>query len=485
MTHVVPPYPKLVLPKSKLLRRLLKPWMFFRARKCGIAMITEGVYTMKAADIRLPVKYSVFPMDPADVRRVLVDEWESFPKSTMVEDALGLLIGDSIFVSNGEVWKRQRRMMNPAFEHARVKVVFAMMQDAAHAMVERLDTVADGRSYDLEQEMTFVTADIIFRTIFSRPLQPDEATVIFRAFSAYQEAAFSQSLYKVVGVPRWLTFMGYRRARDTAAEIRGVLDAIIKVRYDSFHSGERQTHNDILQSLVSEKDEVTGTYFDFRELCEQVAMLFLAGHETSASSLSWALWLLSLAPDIQERMHREVADALEERELDFSDLRKLNLTRNVFTETMRLYPPVPFLPRAASGTCTFKDKTAHKGDVVSISPWLLHRHRKQWQDPDAFDPDRFDRPETREAERNCYIPFSKGPRVCLGASFALQEAAIILSTLVRRYRFDPVPGFKPKLVGRLTVRSANGIFLKISRRPNTEDRSADLLQGLDQGTSGR
>ncbi len=341
MTLVTPPYPKRVLSRSKFMQRAVKPWLLFKLTRCALSMIPEGFYKLDIAEVKLPTQRSLFPMNPADVKRVLIDESEDFPKSTMVEETLGLLIGDSIFVSNGDVWRRQRRMMTPAFEHTRVKVVFDMMKTAAASMIERLDRIADGRAYDIEEEMTFVTADIIFRTIFSRPLQIDEARVIFEAFRTYQEAAFSQGLFRILRVPKWVTYPGFRRAKISAKAIRGVLDAIIKARYDSFHAGEPQTHTDILQSLVSQKDEVTGTYFDLRELCEQVAMLFLAGHETSASALSSTLWLMTLDPDVQERMHREAVEAMGDREIEFGDLRKLNLTRNAFTEAMRLYPPFP------------------------------------------------------------------------------------------------------------------------------------------------
>ena len=272
---------------------------------------------------------------------------------------------------------------------------------------------------------------------------------------------------RMLDMPRQqtLAYLARWRARKSAKDIRDILDPIVAERFNSFHGGEAQTHNDILQSLVSVKDDITNTYFDMRELCEQVAMLFLAGHETSASALSWSLYLLSLDQEIQDRAHVEAAAVLGEREAEFSDIRQLGLIRNVFAETMRLFPPVPFLPREAKATCPIRHKTAEKGSIISISPWMIQRHRHRWKNPDTFDPDRFDRPETREAERHCYIPFSKGPRVCLGASFALQEAAIILSGLVRRYKFSPVPGFTPKLTGRLTLRSANGIRLRLSKRP--------------------
>ena len=463
-TRIKPPYPKLELPKSRLLQALLSPWLFMKSRTCSIAMIPERAYRKPLNEVWVPGGSTLFPLEPDVIRRVLVEDSENFPKSKMVADVLGMLLGDSIFVSNGEVWKRQRRMMNPAFEHTRVKVVFGLMMDAARALFLRLDAKPEGTELDIQEVMTFVTADIIFRTIFSRPLRDDEAKVIFRAFNIYQEAAFAHGLNRLAWIPDWMAFFTLRRARKSAKDIRDILDPIVAERYNSFHSGEEQTHNDILQSLVSVKDEITGTYFDMRELCEQVAMLFLAGHETSASALSWSLYLLSLDQEIQDRAHFESVAVLGEREAEFSDIRQLGLTRNVFAETLRLFPPVPFLPREALRSCPIRHKTAQKGSIVSISPWMIQRHRHRWKNPDTFDPDRFDRPETREAERHCYIPFSKGPRVCLGASFALQEASIILSGLVRRYKFSPVPGFTPKLTGRLTLRSANGIRLTLNKR---------------------
>ena len=468
MTGSTPPYPKLVLPKSKLLRRLMLPWLAIRARSCSIAMIPESAYRAKVNQVRLPGHTVLFPTDPDTVRQVLVDDADAFPKAVMVADVLGLLMGDSIFVSNGDVWRRQRRMMNPAFEHTRVKIVFGLMAEAAEAMIARLDPAADGRDLDIQEEMTFVTADIIFRTIFSRPLEKHEAAVIFHAFNDYQEAAYAHGLNRQMRLPEWMSALRYRRARRAAAAIRAVLDPMVALRHASFHAGEPQVHNDILQSLVSVKDDVTGSHFDVRELCEQVAMLFLAGHETSASALSWTLFLLAGDQTSQDRAHVEVDTALGQREIAFSDLRKLGFIRNVFAESMRLYPPVPYLPRQASKVCPIRNFMAKPGTIVSISPWLVHRQRSIWANPDSFDPDRFDRPETKDAERQCYIPFSKGPRVCLGASFAQQEASIILASLLRRYHFAAVPGFSPQLRGRLTVRSVNGIRLRVTRRPSID-----------------
>ncbi|CAN5218078.1 cytochrome P450 [soil metagenome] len=460
----IPPYPKPMPNHGKWLNLLTRPAKFLRSRRCSLSQLTDASYSMQMGEVRLPMKRLYIANQPELVQRILVDDAPHFPKSGIIADMLELLMGDSIFVSNGEVWKRQRRMMDPAFEQARIKVVFDLMMEAVDALTARLDALPNASACAIDVEMTHVTADIIFRTIFSHPIAAHEAHLIYEAFIRFQETAFTHGMTRTMGFPSLFTYFRQRRAKTAAAEIRGVLDPIIKTRFDSFHKGEPQTHQDILQTLISVKDSVTGTHFDFRELCEQVAMLFLAGHETSASSLSWALYLLSEYPGIQERAHQEAVSVVGEGRPKFSHVKRLGLIRNIFAEALRLYPPVAFLPRTAAVPVCMRDKEIKAGAMISISPWLLHRHRRHWKEPDSFDPDRFDRDDTVTAQRQAYLPFSKGPRVCLGASFALQEAALILVTLVKRYRLDPVPGFAPKPIGRLTVRSENGIRLIVTRR---------------------
>ena len=464
MSHFVPRYPEPMKKRAWPLQILLRPWKYIKSRNCSQSILSDRAYGMHLGELKLPNRNVLIANEPSLIKRILVDEADNFPKSRMMANMLELLLGDSIFVSNGEVWKRQRRMMDPAFEGVRVKVVFDLMMQAADALTARLDAIADGRAIAVDIEMTHVTADIIFRTIFSKPLEADEALIIYEAFNRFQEAAFAHGMTRHIGMPNWVSFFGYRKARKAAAEIRAVLDPIIRRRYDAWHGGDRTEYGDILQSLIAVTDPVTNTQFDLRELCEQVAMLFLAGHETSASALSWALYLLSMDSSVQERMHAETIAVLGTRAVTFSDIRKLDITRNVFMETLRLFPPVAFLPRMVEKACTMRDKVVPAGSIISVSPWLMQRHRRYWQEPDAFDPDRFGKPETVEPQRHCYMPFSKGPRVCLGAAFAQQEGAIILAGLVRRYRFEPVPGFAPKPAGRLTVRSTNGIQLRVTKR---------------------
>ena len=239
----------------------------------------------------------------------------------------------------------------------------------------------------------------------------------------------------------------------------------MRERYERFERGQPLQEEDILSYLVKGVDPKTGYRFSVEELIDQTAFLFLAGHETSASALSWSLYLLAMCPDVQERVMAEAREVVGDRAPEFSDIRHLKFTRNVFREALRLYPPVGFLPREATRNEEIRDKHLEPRDVLLISPWLIHRHRSVWEKPDVFDPDRFETENCKHAVKNhAYFPFSMGPRICTGAGFATQEAVLLLAALIKTFRFDPVPGHVPQPVGRLTIRSENGIRLRLTRR---------------------
>jgi cytochrome P450 len=228
---------------------------------------------------------------------------------------------------------------------------------------------------------------------------------------------------------------------------------------------------DILDSLLDARDDATGQGFDEQELLDQVAMLFLAGHETSASAMAWSLHLLSHSPDIQNRMRSEYERVTQGQPLRADQLRDLTLTWNVFREAMRLFPPVGFIARSVNAPDSMREKTISPGDSVVVSPWLIHRHRALWANPDTFEPDRFSTEQSpgtktpaRSALRDAYLPFGAGPRVCIGASFAMQEATLVLSSLVHHFDVMHPLHHVPQPVGRLTIRSDNGILVHLKPR---------------------
>jgi len=457
MSDFCPAYPK---PRKSKMSRFL---MFFSARRSWLDSLYERSYSMKMGEVHLPGLDLYMVNEPASVKRVLVDQSVDFPKSDLLRVALKPLLGDSIFTTNGEQWKRQRAMMEPAFAQARINVAFPVMQDATEAMLERLEALPDGAEHDVEIEMTHVTADIIFRSIFSVPLEGADAHRVFDAFARFQSLAPRLLLPSIYGL-RWLVLpWDVWRSRQAAAEIRKLLEGLIRPRFEGYHAGSG-VHEDILEAFLNARDKATDKPFTFDELVDQVAMLFLAGHETSASALTWALYLMAKSPDVQGRMHEEALRLGPIQRSDASTMKQLEVTWNVFRETLRLFPPVGFMARQASKTCPMRDKTVEKGASVVISPWLIHRHRDHWDQPDAFNPDRYLNDQSRESLQKAYLPFGMGPRVCMGASFALQEAALILSTVARHFQLFAVPGHVPQPVGRLTIRSANGVRLTLRKR---------------------
>lgn len=453
----VPPKPE-TKQRGNLTLHTLRRWL-----ANGIGAVSVKAYRMKMGEIRLPMRRLYYPNDPPLIRRILVDEADRFPKSEINFHMLRLLMGDSIFSSNGATWRRQRRLMDPAFEAARIKEVFGQMRAAADALAARLAVLPDGARVEFDVEATHVTADIILRTIFTEPIAKADAEQIYRAFNRFQEIAYTQGMLRVLRLPAWLV-PGAWAARRAARQIRGLLDPLIRGRLDRIAAGG-DAGRDILGFMIAARDPEDGSAFTFDELAEQICMLFLAGHETSASALGWSLYLIAMQPAVQARLQAEAEAVLGDRPAEFSDMRRLEFTRDVFREALRLYPPVAYFAREPTETVCLRDKTVKPGSILFISPWMLHRNIRLWQRPDVFDPDRFRSPEGAEAARCAYLPFSQGPRVCLGASFAQQEGVLILATVMRRFTVAPVPGHVPEPVARLTLRSGNGMPLILHHRP--------------------
>lgn len=435
---------------------------FFKKRRSWLDGLYERSYTMKMGRVKMPGLDLHVINQPDLVHRVLVDEVKEFPKNQLLGHLLEPLLGESIFTTNGEQWKKQREMLNPSFEMARISHVFGLMNDAVKEMNQGLHANGAIHRLDIDPEMTYVTADIIFRTILSSRLDREDAMQIIEAFATFQEETARTAMRTMFKVPQWLWFLTGESKRIKAGnEIRDVLSRIIRPRYD-IALAQKGDERDILSSLLQAVDSDSGERFTFDEILDQVAMLFLAGHETSASALTWAIYLLSLYPDIQEKAYEEVLDVVGVGEFDAMLIKKMPLLTNIFKETLRLYPPVGFFARENTHETTMRDKTIVKGSSVVVSPWLIHRHPDFWDNPNGFDPDRFNDP--KPIQKDTYLPFGMGPRICIGASFALQEAVLILATIVRDFKIQLQEDFVPDVVGRLTVRSANGMLIILTKR---------------------
>ena len=430
----------------------------FKKNRSWLDGLYAKSYTMKMGHVKMPGADLYIPNQPDLVRRVLISEVDKFPKNPLLHEVLVPLLGESIFTTNGKVWKRQRDLLNPSFEPETIRNLFRLMHEAADDMTARLEKLADGNYHDLDEEMTFTTADIIFRTILSGKLSEEKGKEILRAFVTFQEMSARIGMQKLFLIPAFFRRKSQKRYAEAGEVIRGALAQMLRPRYDDPDSGG----DDILSALLHALNPDTGEPFSFTELLDQISMLFLAGHETTASSMTWTLYLLALYPEHQEEAYEEVARIRPEGSFTLEDIGQMQKVQNIFKEALRLYPPVSFMARVAAEETTMRDKKIAKGSYVVVSPWLMHRNERYWEDPHMFDPDRFNHPE--KITKFTYFPFGLGQRICIGAGFAKQESTLLLASILRRYRLELEPGFVPEIKGRLTTRSVNGMSIKLIKR---------------------
>ncbi|MGH1425382.1 MAG: cytochrome P450 [Pseudooceanicola sp.] len=450
---MTPPKPN-ARPDKVSLRRYVKLF-----RQDLLSAQPAKLYRAWMAEFRTPFFRSYMVNQPELVKTVLKERPDDFPKSDRVSEGLRPLLGQSVFVTNGETWKRQRRVIDPAFEGGRLRDTFPAMHDAARACVARLGA-RTGAPLEIEEEASHAAADVIFRTLFSIPIEHEIASDVFHEFRNYQRTQPVVNLAAFVPLPRWMPRFFRSGTRRSAKAIRGLITRLTADRAQAIANGTAP--DDLATKIMTTPDPETGERFDTTEMVDQVAIFFLAGHETSASALAWTLYLVATHPEWQDKLAQE-ASALGD-DSDFSVMSRLRLSRDVFREALRLYPPVPMMVREAACPVRFRDRDVAKGSQVVLSPWHLHRHERLWDNPDEFDPARFGTENGKACMRDAYIPFSAGPRVCPGAGFAMVEGPLILSMILRDFHVRPVEGRVPVPVAHLTVRSKDGIWLQLDRR---------------------
>ncbi|WP_425093446.1 cytochrome P450 [Tropicimonas sp. S265A] len=450
------------MPKPKPRPDWVPFWRYLKLFRADILSAQpERLYAAWMAAFRTPFFRSFLINDPTLVKEVLQDNPEDYPKSSRVNEGLRPLLGNSVFVTNGAVWERQRRIIDPAFEGGRLRDSFPAMQHAAARTVERLAERGAADAVEVEEQASHAAADVMFRTLFSIPIQDETATKVFKAFRTYQRSQPILNLAAFIPLPHWMPRFHRSETVLAAEKIRKLLTQLCDARQAEIAAGTAP--DDLATKIMTTRDPETGELFTTEEMVDQVAIFFLAGHETSASALGWALWLLAAHPDIQERVAAEAA-SVDPVSMPFAHLSKLPLTRNVFREALRLYPPVPMMVRQNTYQREWRDRRIPRGAQIVLSPWHLHRHERLWDNPDGFDPDRWDDPATKDSQRDAYLPFSAGPRVCVGAGFAMAEGVVLLSAIMASCRVAPIEGQVPEPQAHLTVRARHGIWLKIMPR---------------------
>jgi len=415
--------------------------------------------------------------DPATCRDILADSEGIFPKNDLMVGALEGLVGDSVFVSSGERWRRQRAMIDPAFSHMRIRSAFDSMARAVDDHERHLDALAERDApFSLDLAMSQLTADVICRTIFSEPLSSSVAQSVFDDFLLFERSVASVDLWQLIVGKPWADVPQPPPVRDACARIRSHIGDLLDPRL----APDASPLDDIVAAVMAARDADSGEAFTREELIDQIGVFFLAGHETTASVLTWVFFVLSRQPGVVRRIRADVERVVGDGAVGFEHVRQLPFLRNVFREALRLYPPITFLPRVTTAATTIGGRRVKRGAMIMISPWTAHRNARLWSNADRFDPDRFEREEAsgeasgqasvRDAgdaddaeRRGPMMSFGIGPRVCVGASFATTEAVLIIARLVRRYDIEALDPDAVRPVARLTTRPAVEITCRIRR----------------------
>ena len=455
MSEFVPPHP----PRPE------KPYpaldLIRRARRNFLEIWTAKAFEAQFMQTQLLARKVFICNFPDTVQYAFSTHNSSFErKSPQMRHALQPLLGDGLFISDGDIWRRRRKVVAPIIHVSRLGEFAPVMVETIVETRDRWEAAADGAEIDALSEMAELTAEIICRTIFGRQLGGEHAREVVEGFSDYQRLVGQTDAISLLGLPDWLPRFhrpGLRKSKD---RIHKVLDGIIA---DYRRRGDT-AEGSVIGHLIDAIDEETGQPLTDEAIRNEAAVIFMAGHETTANTLAWAWYLLSQSPEVEATLQQEIDEALGGEAPSLADVPKLRYTRAVIDETLRLYPPVPILAREALEDETIRNRPVPKGSLVMVVPWLVHRHKLLWDKPDHFWPERFMPGGPGSKSKFSYVPFAIGPRICAGLSFGQTEAILSLATLVQRFSLRLKPGHVVEPICRLTLRPGESLPMTIHRR---------------------
>ncbi|MEU1969836.1 cytochrome P450 [Micromonospora sediminicola] len=405
--------------------------------------------------VRLPVgpKELYFFNHPDYAKHVLADNSANYHKGIGLVHARRAL-GDGLLTSEGELWRKQRKVIQPAFQSRRIAGQAEIVADEAVKLVDRLRARAGNTPVDLFDEMTGLTLGVLGRTLLDTDI--GRFASIGGDFAAVQDQAMFE-LATLSAVPAWIPLPGQLRFRRAKRRLQTTVDQLVAER-----SRHPEAGDDVLSRLILSAGQEPDASVGRQRLRDELVTLLLAGHETTAATLSWTLYLIDRHPDVLQRMRQEALSVLGDRRPTFADLPELRYTAMVVDEVLRMYPPVWILPRRALAADTIGGYDVPAGADVLICPYTLHRHPDLWDAPEIFDPERFDPERAAGRPRYAYIPFGAGPRFCVGNHLGLMEAVFVLVTLVRELRLRRVSESEVIPEPKLSLRMRGGLPMLIS-----------------------
>ena len=460
MTSLDNSVPAPVLPAPVPRRDRMSIFEFFRTlRDNMVATYTEEAYERDIVERKMFGQRRFLVSEPMAIKHVLLDNAANYRKTEITRRILEPGLGRGLITSEGETWRRHRRIMSPAFDHRSIASYTSIMVEAAQEMLEGWSRGGPRAGVDVATEMMAVTLNIISRTMFSS--DSDRIVTIMERGAGRYQAQMRPNVMDFLGLPAWLAGLGrIRVAARTLGEFDMEIDRLIKLRSANPENGPK----DLLSRLIAARDEQTGGGMTAQEVRDHVITIFMAGHETTAMAMTWTWYLLSQHPAEEAKLHAELESVLGARAPTSEDLSKLTYARMVIDESMRLYPPVHTIAREALADDTLAGRRIPKGSAVLIAPWVLHRHRQLWQNPGRFDPERFSPEQAAARPRFSYLPFGGGRRICIGAAFATAEATILLATIAQRFRLRLVSGHCVEPQGLITLRARHGMRMELTPR---------------------
>lgn len=399
--------------------------------------------------------------DPAAVRRVLVEQWANYPKTKMDIEFFAAIFGGGLLGLDGEDWRRHRRIMAPAFDPRSVAAYGPAMAATIQTFLARWDALPDKAPIDMSQEMTTLTLEVISRTVFSADSGEMGALVRDVLLRGADSAAGANILDLLPVIGAWRMRRRKKALAEESRPLDSAIEALLAQREARAHDGPA----DLIDRLMAARDAETGGRLTAKEIRDEIVTIYIAGHETTASTLSWTWYVVSQRPEQLARLQAELDSELGGRPPEPGDLPRLPYVRRVVEEAMRLYPAAPGLSsRRAAVDDELAGVRIPKGTSVNVLPWVIHRHEALWDDPETFDPDRFSPERSAERPRFAYLPFGGGPRVCIGQVLAVNEAILALAALAQRYSARLAPGADVAPKANITLQFQHGLPMILERR---------------------